>query len=284
MPVDNKVQVDINSSRINPLQMLKLALSELFIYKDLIRELVILELRAVYKKSFLGAFWVIFAPLFQVLIWLMLQLTGILNPGETGVPYPLYVFFSISLWLVFKGAYETTSNTLVQKGSLLLSNKLTPRVLVFSRILVHLFQTLIPIVASLVILLAIGYKPSFSVLFFPVFLIPLLVFGIAIGLVIALIRVVLIDFSNLFDRAIDLLMFVSPVIFSKQIDHGFLKTIMKWNPITYLIEYPRSLVFDGWSAPDQGFVFCSCGILLLFLISFSFFNNRYYRVLEKLIG
>lgn len=282
MVAEEKIKIDSESSEIGLLTSLKRGFSEVSDSKDFIKELVSIELRAVYKKSFLGIFWVVFAPVFQVLIWLMLQLTGILNPGDTSVPYPIYVFFSLAIWNLFKGVYQTTSTTLTQQGSLLLTNKLSPRILVFARILVHLFQSSFPIVIAIGLLLFIDFDFKLSTILFPLFILPLFLLGISLGLVLAILRVVLIDFANIFDRGIDVLMFVSPVIFSKAIESSFLNSIIAINPLTYLIDYPRSLVFEGWSTPDIAFLLCTTASLLFFFFSYSFFNRRYNRVLEKL--
>jgi lipopolysaccharide transport system permease protein len=256
----------------------------LFKYRSFVKELVRIDLTAVYKKSYASGLWVLLAPLFQVVIWVMLHLTGILEPGETGIPYPAYVFVSISFWMLFRQAYESISHIMVQQGRLLLMNKFPSEVLISSRIAVLLFRFSVPLVVTIGFLLAVGVKLSWSALIFPFALIPLLFLGVGLGLFWSLMRVVSLDSTHLFDRFIEFLMFLTPVIYAKTLEFGFLSTIIKFNPLTYLVDYPRSLLTIGWSSPSLGFVLSSFLAVMVLLFGLLIFQNRSARVLEKLVA
>ncbi|MGH7197659.1 MAG: ABC transporter permease, partial [Candidatus Omnitrophota bacterium] len=44
-----------------------------------------------YRRSFIGAAWIVLTPLAGILVWIFLKHSGVLRPGNVGVPYPVYV-------------------------------------------------------------------------------------------------------------------------------------------------------------------------------------------------
>lgn len=249
---------------------------------DLVWELALFDLTIEYKKSRFSFFWVIFTPLFQVIIWVFLQLSGVLKPGVTEVPYPIYVLISISLWMFFKGAYEISSNILTRKGHLLLSNRINGLTLVFSTIVSVVFKLSITLFACLLFYLLYSKAFNLGILFLPFALIPILAAGIGVGLFWSVFRIVAIDATRVFDRLVDLLMFITPVVYAKQIGGAFFESIMEINPLTYLIELPRSLIFGTVLDLNIFFWAALVGSVLLALSGGAFFLSRYSHVLEKL--
>ena len=55
---------------------------------DLIFQLTRRDLLMVYKKSFLGYSWIFIAPIMGILSWVIMKSTGVLTPGDVGIPYP----------------------------------------------------------------------------------------------------------------------------------------------------------------------------------------------------
>ena len=46
----------------------------------------------------------LYLPLANAAVWLFLNGSGIVTPGDTGLPYPVYVFAGTMLWSVFMDA------------------------------------------------------------------------------------------------------------------------------------------------------------------------------------
>ena len=71
--------------------------------RELIWQLFKRDFLAGYKKSFVGLAWVFIAPLLGIVSWVFLQMTGMLQPGDVGIPYPAYVMIGTSMWGLFMG-------------------------------------------------------------------------------------------------------------------------------------------------------------------------------------
>jgi ABC-type polysaccharide/polyol phosphate export permease len=57
--------------------------------RELIWQLFKRDFTAGYKKSFFGMAWMLVAPVMGIVSWVFLQRTGVLRPGDPGVPYPV---------------------------------------------------------------------------------------------------------------------------------------------------------------------------------------------------
>src|SRR5664280_3435288 len=79
---------------------------------DLIYQLFRRDFLMSYKKSFIGAGWIFIAPLLGIVSWVFYNATGILQPGDVGIPYPAYVLLSTSIYGLFGGFYTAASGTL----------------------------------------------------------------------------------------------------------------------------------------------------------------------------
>jgi lipopolysaccharide transport system permease protein len=257
---------------------------QLFSFLFLVRQLVKIDITSAYRRSFIGLTWMVITPILSVVAWVLLRGAGILNPGDTGIPYPAYVLLSTSIWSFFLGAYQSTSQVLIAGSRLMVTVQFPHEVLVAKRIMVHLINFVIPFAVNLVVLMIYGVSFSWHLLIFPLSLLPLLLLGVSLGLIVALLRVVAFDFANLFDKAIQFLMFVTPIIYAPKVEIAGLATIIQYNPLTYLIGFSRDLLTKGTFYEPQTYALVSLGVLVLFLISYGFFVKFERDLVERMIN
>lgn len=252
-------------------------------YRFFLKQLIKIDLHTEYKRSFIGLSWLLILPILAVLIWILLNSAGIVSPGDTGIPYPAYVLLSTSIWGFFSEIYRTTSRTLIENGKMMVITNFPIEVLVLQKVIVHLIRFSIPFLLNIIVLLYFGVSFSIAALLFPLSLIPLLLLGLSLGLVIAPLRVVAVDFSHLFDEFIRLLMFLTPIVYAPKIDISWLQSITHWNPLTYLIGFSRELLTEGKLFEAQIYVVCAIACFLFFLLSLRLFRSVQSRILERLI-
>lgn len=253
-------------------------------YRFLLQRLVVTSLTVQFRKTFLGATWLFLNPLITVFAWVLLHGTGLFDPGATGVPYPAYVLLSTSIWSLFLGLYQLTSNMLVQNAQVLLQHHFPREVYILEKMAVAVFNFLVPFALSVIVLLAYGVGFSWHVVLFPVALIPLILFGSAIGILFALLKAVFNDLNNLFDKLILLVMYITPVVYTSQPASPLLQEILRWNPLTYLLGFPRDLLTLGHFTSPVSFLAVSGATLLLFLLSLRYFRYAQPKVMERLIA
>ncbi|HPV43831.1 MAG TPA: hypothetical protein PKX40_21840, partial [Spirochaetota bacterium] len=77
--------------------------------RELIYQLFKRDFIMAYKKSFLGIGWILLQPIIGIISWVFMNKTGVLQPGDVGIPYPAYVLLSTSIWGLFVGFFTSAS-------------------------------------------------------------------------------------------------------------------------------------------------------------------------------
>lgn len=273
------------SFRTQDLKMLQVAsvIRGLRTYRYLVWQLVLTSLLGSYKKSFIGMAWMFILPILAVFVWILLQGAGIVQPGDTDtVPYPVYVLLGTSIWGFFLEGYRAVSQVMIGSGRLLVMKDFPPEVLVISKVLEHLINFLVPLLVNIVVLIGFGITFQVEALLFLPSLLPLLLLGVGIGMMISIFRVVAVDLATIVDEAMKLIMFITPVVFTRDIGHGWLSSIVEKNPLTYLIGFSRDLLTRGAFTDTGPYLLWSGVSVLFFLVASVFFHRTSRRVLERL--
>jgi len=251
--------------------------------RELIWQLFKRDFFAGYKKSFLGITWIFIAPIMGIVSWVFLQKTGMLHPGDVGIPYPAYVLIGTSMWGLFMGFFGSAKGTLSAGKALVMQVNYPHEALLFKQTAQHLAKFIITFVMNIAVLLAFKVIPSWGILFFPIVALPMFFLGTAIGLVVSMISIVAIDVSKIINMGMGLMMWATPVIYSDKIENPIVQTIIKWNPLTYLVCSTRDIILYGRLYEVAGY-FISAGLsFLLFMISWRLFFVSEDKIIERMI-
>ncbi len=250
--------------------------------KHLIRQLLNLSLTNQYKRTFLGSVWLVLGPMLSITIWLILNYTGIYNPGESSVPYTGYLLLSMSIWIFFSNFFKLIATSVTESGSMLMEMPFDMEAKLVEKILLTIVNFLIPFTLNIVVLLILGVNFSLqSLLFFPA-LIPLILLGIAFGVFISLIEVVFNDILLVASQGITLLMYFTPVVYTESVNSPFLQKIISVNPLTYLLGVPRDLLVGSPIEHWTEFWIASAFAFVIFILVIHFFFKSVYKIVERI--
>jgi ABC-type polysaccharide/polyol phosphate export permease len=250
--------------------------------RELIWELFKRDFFAGYKQSFLGILWIFVSPVVGILSWVFLNMTGVLNPGEVDIPYPVYVLVGSTVWGFFMSCYSAAAGSLSGGSSLILQVNFPHEALVVKGIANAIAGFLISLSMVMAVLLVFGVYSTLGIAFFALTLIPILLLGVGLGMVVTVTTVVAHDVSKIVTMGLGFLMFLTPVIYTPQVRNNFLQSVIRWNPLSYLIGGARDIVLWGRIPNFDGYVLsCSTG-LAIFLLSWRLFFLSEYKVAEKL--
>lgn len=251
--------------------------------RELIFQLFKRDFFAAYKKSFLGITWVFIAPIFGIVSWVFLQMTGMLNPGDVGIPYPAYVLIGSSMWGLYMGFYNSAKSTLSSGKSLVMQVNYPHEALLFKQTAHQLANFSIAFVMNIIVLLIFGVIPSWHIIFFPLVILPIFFLAAAIGLVVSMISVVAVDLDRMINMGMGLLFWITPVIYSNNVESPVVRSLIKWNPLTYLVCSARDIIIYGRLYDTTGYFICSGVSFLLFLIAWRLFYVSENRIIERMI-
>jgi len=251
--------------------------------RELIFQLFRRDFLMAYKKSFIGVGWIFISPIVGIISWVFMNYTGVLNPGDVGIPYPAYVLLGSSLWGLFMGFYGAAAGTLAAGAGFIDQVKFPHEALLFKQTAQHLAGFLINFMVTLVVLFLLGVVPSWRIAFFPIMILPLFFLAAGMGLVVSVIGVVATDLQKGFDFLLGMVLYITPIIYSPNVENHFLQSIIQWNPLTYLVGGVRDMIVYGRIEHIDRYIYASIFAMIVFVFSWRLFFVSEEKVIEKMI-
>ena len=235
---------------------------------------------ATYKQSFFGIFWAIILPIMSVGTFIVLNRAGLFSLGEIKVPYAIYAILGMAFWQIFSTGIIGSSNSLVKAGSMITQINFSKKSLVFASAGQCLVAFLIQFSLVCLLFVAYGYLPSWKIVFIPLVIIPILFLTLGLGLILSILNGVMRDVGNVISLLMTFLMFLTPVLYAKPAK-GILKEITEYNPLYYLVSFPRDLVLTGSLADLKSFALTAILSFAIFVICLVAFHLTETRISER---
>jgi lipopolysaccharide transport system permease protein len=277
-----KVQANNSTYRFGFLDFWYKRFSSIRRNSQLIKQLLYLSLTEQYKKTWLGSLWLLVNPLLSIVIWLIMNFSGIYQPGETSIPYVGYILLSMSIWLFFVSFFKQLATSVTESSRMLMEAPFEMEAKLIEKILLNIINFAIPLVINVIVLLVLGVQFGWSSLYFIPALIPLMLLGIAIGVFFSLIEVVFNDIYLIVNQGLGVLMFLTPVVYTADVKSPFLQSIIQVNPLTYLISVPRDLLLGDPVNMWEGYWISAGFAILIFVLVIHFFFNSVYKIVERI--
>lgn len=147
-------------------------------YFFVIRELTSRETKRKYSRSYLGILWSVLNPLLSMAV-LSLIFTQIFARSIEN--YPIYYLSGYILWHMFTGATNAAMTTLVDNKMLLIKVKLPMEVFVLARVYTALVNLGYSFIAYIIMLFVFRISFKWEMLFLPVVILFLVLFGGWVG-------------------------------------------------------------------------------------------------------
>lgn len=241
-------------------------------YWPLIKHLALREIKARYKQSFLGFFWIILNPFFQMVI-MSFVFSNVIKGFETGIPYPLFIYTGLLPWLFFSNSLSSAMGVLETNSSLIKKIYFPREILVLSTLVAKLFDFLLALLIFLIML--IFFKVPFTFYLFlliPIFLIQF-IFTFGLSLFLSSINLFYRDIQNLLNLILILWFYLTPVLYAVEFFPDQYRWIFKLNPLSVFINAYRQVIF-GASLPSLSSLGVAVLIsILLFILSYKIFKK-----------
>ncbi len=253
----------------HPVQLLKAMGRDLLASRELARQLMIRDISAQYRQSFLGIFWAFVPPIITALGFTFASNAKIVNVGATDLPYPAYVMFSMALWQTFTEALNAPIQAVNAAKHMLAKINFPREALILAKLGEIFFNFAIKLILIVGLFLWFRMPVSWTVILAPVALIHLVILGTFIGLLLAPLGVLYNDITKGLSLIIGLWLFLTPVVYPVPRE-GALAAIVQLNPVTPLLVTIRELATTGVVSNPYGFWLASLiaivGLLLAWLV------------------
>lgn len=272
-----------DSSAGSPARMLREMLRDLLGCRELALRLAQRDIKAQYRQTVLGLLWAFILPLANTVTWVFLSTSGVVSVGDTGLPYPVYVFTGTMLWAIFIEALSAPLQQ-VQAAKPMLSKLNFPReALIVSGIYQTLFNAAIKIGLVLAVLWSMGFASLTQLTLFPLAVVSLVLAGTAIGLFITPVGVLYGDVGRGITLLMQFVMYVTPVVFPL-VKTGWAATLFKLNPLTPLIVTAREWITGGAASMLAGFLAVNAVAAVLLLLGWAIYRLAMPILVERMGG
>jgi homopolymeric O-antigen transport system permease protein len=194
-----------------PDRSIGLNLMKLWAYRELVRNLVLKDLKLKYRGSALGFIWSLVNPLMMLAVY-SFAFTYILGIRREGFVY--FLLLGILPWTFFASTAGMSTGSIADAGGLLRSVRFPRTVLPVATVIFNLAQYLLTFAVLLpIMLLVFGIAPSGSMLAFPVVLVLLVLFTTGVAFILAAASAFFRDVKHLVEIGLGALFWMTPILY-----------------------------------------------------------------------
>jgi lipopolysaccharide transport system permease protein len=247
--------------------------SEIWRFRELFFVFAWRDIKVRYKQTMLGAAWAIFQPLTSMFIFTIFFGNFAKIPsGE--LPYPLFVLTGLIFWNYFSGVLSRASGSLIENEGIVKKVYFPREILPLSTVGANLVDFGVSLVLLLIVSLYFRFVPNALVLL----VIPLgLVIGTlgagGLGLFLSSFNVKYRDVRYALPFFIQMMIFLTPVIYPTSIMRPSFRYLIALNPMTGVIDAMR-VVFSGGANLNWVILAISGGAsIFLFIVGLYYFRS-----------
>jgi len=252
-------------------------IKELWQYRELLYFFSWRDLKVRYKQTFIGVAWAIFQPFITMVVF-SIFFGGLAKMPSDGVPYPIFVYVGLLFWQFFSSALSDTSMSLISNQAIITKVYFPRLILPISGVITKLVDFIIATLILVGLMFYYGYMPHISgLLILPLLLVITFMASIGLGLFLASVNVKYRDVRYALPFFIQILLFVTPVIYPASIAGKF-SFLLAINPMMGVIQSARAAILGtapiNWLLIEISLV----GTLLLMIFGIYIFKKteRYF--------
>jgi lipopolysaccharide transport system permease protein len=232
-------------------------LAELFRFRDLLRNLVVRDLKVRYKNSVLGILWSWLNPLFMMAVYTVV-FTVMQPAGNRGIParqFPAFVLCALLPWNFMSGAVTQSVNCIIENANLVKKVYFPREILPLSVVLSNLVNFGISLMVLFPMLLVFRVPLTAWLLLLPLIILLQFCFVTGIALLLSTLNVFYRDTKVIIEVVIMAWFFVTPIFYpidilprSREV-FGLVIDIHRWtrilNPMASLVAAYRDVLYWG---------------------------------------
>lgn len=218
-------------------------------YGDLLRNLVLKDLKLKYRGSVFGFLWSLVNPLMMIVVY-STAFTYILRIRAEG--YVFYLLLGVLAWTFFSNSASMSTGSVVDSGGLVKSAVFPRVILPAATVLFNLSQYLLTIVVFLPLMLVLyRVAPAPPMLLFPVFLALQVIFTIGVALILATGTAFFRDVRHILEIALSVLFWATPIVYQVRELPELIRTLILLSPLSpFVMAYQQIFYYHQWPDPS----------------------------------
>jgi len=253
---------------------------DLLASRELAWRLMVRDIRAQYRQSFLGFAWSFIPPIVMAAGFTFAGNSNVINVGETDIPYPAYVMFSTSLWQTFIDAVTGPVQAVTKAKPMLARVNFPREAIILAKVgeVVFNFGIKLFLIAGIFIWFQIAVP--WTIVIAPVALIHLILLGTLFGALLSPLGVLYQDVQRSLTIITGFWLVITPVVYPVP-QEGLFGLLVRLNPVTPLLVTTRELATTGVLSEVTGFWVVSGGTFVGLLVVWVVFRIAMPYVVER---
>jgi ABC-type polysaccharide/polyol phosphate export permease len=248
-------------------------------FRELLYQMTRRDLLLRYKQSVMGFGWAILMPLVNTAAFSVIFMR--VAPIDPGIPYPLFAYAGLLAWNFFASALRFSVTSLTANATLVTKVYFPREIFPFSAVIVAVVD--LAVGALVLVLLMIYYRTPLTpaVLFLPVVLAAEVMLTAGVALLLAMANLFFRDVKYLFEVLITVWMFATSVLYPVELVGGRLGMVLRFNPMTPIIDAFRSVVLRGQLPPAPMFIAATVASAAVLAVGWIVFHRAEFRFAES---
>ncbi|KJJ65598.1 MULTISPECIES: ABC transporter permease [Clostridia] len=242
-------------------------------YRDLLKQLVIRDIKLKYRRSFLGYLWSVLNPLLIMLVMTIVFSTMFSRNIEN---FPVYLFTGQVLFNFMNTSTHQAIFSITGNSALLKKTYVPKYIFTVSKITSGLVDFLFSLGALVIVMLATHAPFTKYILLFPFVAIQLYLFCVGLGMFLAQANVFFRDIQYIYNAVTTAWMYLTPIFYPVEaLPSEVLWFVKHFNPMYFYVGQFRDLVYYG-RMPGHVIILAGCttSVVMLIIGVWSFMKSQ----------
>ncbi len=254
-------------------------IAELVRYRELIKNLVVRDLKVRYKNSLLGVLWSLLNPLLMTLVFTIVF--TLMIPNRDLPNYPVFFLCGFLPWSFFSSSMTAAAGSIVNNASLIKKVYFPREILPLADVLSNLVNFLLALVVLFAMLLAFNIPLTVAALMLPLIILTQVMFAVGMALLLATANVFYRDTRHILEILLQAWFFLTPIFYpitilpSNKMILGVPVNLQLWlrrlNPMASLVASYQDALYYGHVTGLDFFVRTFVTCLLVLLVGYAVF-------------
>jgi lipopolysaccharide transport system permease protein len=217
-------------------------ISEVWRYREFLKNLVMKDFKVRYQGSILGFLWTLITPLATIAIYVV-AFKYILRVQTEN--FPLFLVTGILPWTFFSTATIMATESIIGNGGLIKKIRFPREALPLSIVLFNLIHLLLALVVFFPVILYLGGVPTRALVALPLVVFFHLLFTIGVALFVGAATVFYHDIRPVTDLGLMALFWLTPIVYEIQLVPERFRFVWDWMPLTAIIRGYQDVIYAG---------------------------------------
>ena len=242
-------------------------------YPFLLRQLVSVDFKNKYRRSYLGVLWSLLNPLLMMAV--MSVIFSVVFRFNNTIPYfQLYLILGQVLFSFYGESTQLCLTSIVGSGQLIKKVYLPKFIFPLSKTIFALINTSISFIAVFIVMVFYRVPFTINILYLPLIIGSYFLFCLGVGIILSALMVFVRDTQHLYSIFLTILGYLTPIFYSIDMFPDIMRKILKLNPLYHYITAVRTILQYGQPLPLKTSAICIFLGVISLALGIKFFSKR----------